>query len=125
VRAWRREGRFRDAGGTTTVDVGWRAIRFLGVGEITIRRLDLCVGLDSGLAYPQCGGRTRAVRATWSGLSLVRGSLGLQIHKLYIYLKPRVYLTGASHTNVSPELPLPRPYIYIYNHQYIIVLGSV
>jgi hypothetical protein len=36
-----------------------------------------------GLAYPHCGGRTRAVRATWSGLSLVRGSLGLQIHKLY------------------------------------------
>jgi hypothetical protein len=31
------EGRFHDAcGGTTTVDVGWRAIRFLGVGEITI-----------------------------------------------------------------------------------------
>jgi hypothetical protein len=30
------EGRFRDAGGKATADVGWRAIRFLGVGEITI-----------------------------------------------------------------------------------------
>jgi hypothetical protein len=85
VRAWRRRGRVSRCWGTATADVGWRAIRFLGVGEITIRRLDLCVGLDSGLAYPQCGGRTRAVRATWSGLSLVTESLGIQIHKLYIY----------------------------------------
>jgi hypothetical protein len=38
------EGGFRDAyGGTATADVGWRAIRFLGVGGITIQRLDLCV----------------------------------------------------------------------------------
>jgi hypothetical protein len=49
-----------------------------------------------GLAYPQCGGQTCAVRATWSGLSLVRGSLGLQIHKLYIYIYMKELLADFS-----------------------------
>jgi hypothetical protein len=52
VHAWRRRGWVsRCVRGKATRDVGWRAVRFLGVGGITIRRLDfVCVRV--GLAYP-------------------------------------------------------------------------
>jgi hypothetical protein len=57
------EGGFCDAcGGMATTDVGWRAVRFLWLGVITIRWVDfVCVRV--GVTHAQYGGRTRAVRA--------------------------------------------------------------
>jgi hypothetical protein len=61
------EGGFCDAcEGTVMADVGWRAVRFLWVGGITIRRVDfVCVRV--GVTHAQCGGQTHAVRTGTPG----------------------------------------------------------